>query len=320
MRAQPGWFWFFGPLLALAAAGALLALPGPAGTRNSAGGRVGAPSPTRAEAAPAPRIDRPSETQPNRFFEPASFDPGLRAVTAVGLPPVGPGRLVGGVAPHHALAGSNLSRFFLRLEAEPPQTLIVVGPNHPERGQRVITGRRGWATDFGVVETEAPLVDALVKAGLATVDEETLAEEHSVGALMPYLKYHAPKTRVVPLILHKDITLAELQRLAEVLAPAVNENRILVASVDFSHYLTRREAQAKDEQTWAAIESADLQELLRMGPDHLDCPPALVLVMLTMERLGAEGPVVEAHTNSGILLASDTIETTSYFTLTYRIR
>ncbi|HYG56790.1 MAG TPA: AmmeMemoRadiSam system protein B [Symbiobacteriaceae bacterium] len=270
-----------------------------------------------AEAPPA--VPRQEATQPDTFFDKVSFYRGLKEVQAR-PPALQPGRLAGGVVPHHNLAGAMLSTFFIQLEAAPPKSVIVIGPNHEHRGQRVITGRRGWATPFGTVAADQEMVDALVKAGLATLDDAALEQEHTVGALMPYLKYHAPATRVVPIILHRDISLAEMEKLAQVLAPLLAEGSLLVASVDFSHYLTRAEAEAKDHITWAAIERFDLAGLKRMGPDHLDSPAALGILMLTMRQLGAGGPAVEGHTNAGVLLGSDQIDTTSYFVLTYRVK
>lgn len=287
--------------LALALTGALLL--GHDGT---------AEAPIEGVVAPRPALQ---EYQPNAFFDPSLFFPGLH--DAQKELPQRQGRLAGGLVPHHDLAATLLSRFFLLVEQDPPATVIVVGPNHENRGQPVITGRRGWQTDFGVVEADLALVEALEKAGLAVVDETALATEHSVGTLMPYLKYHAPQAKVVPVILHRGVPLQDLRRLADALAGTLGDDRILIASVDFSHYLTRAQAEAKDVETLKAIESSDLATLMRMGPDHLDSPGSLAVLLLAMQKLGARGPNLTGHTNSGVILRSDTIETTSYFTFTF---
>jgi MEMO1 family protein len=252
----------------------------------------------------------------DQFTDPTSFQKGLEAVRKA-PPPARTGTLVGGLVPHHNLAGAMFTTFFARLEERPPATMIIVAPNHALKGQRVLTGRRGWATPFGVVEVDQDLVDRIETAGFATVDDGSLEHEHSVGALMPYLKYHAPQARVVPIVLHKDVTIAEQEQLAAALAPLISADTILVASVDFSHYLPRDVADAKDVVTRQAIADFDLPAIQRMGPDYLDSPPSLGVLMLTMRRLGATGPVEEAHTNSGYILGSTVMETTSYFTFTY---
>lgn len=237
-------------------------------------------------------------------------------------PDTGPtsGPLAGGLVPHHNLAAANLSAFFLELEAQPPETVIVVGPNHENLGQHVITGRYGWATPYGRVDPDLELIRQLSESGIATVDDHALSREHAIGALMPYLKYHAADTLVVPLILHSDLTREQIERLADRLAPYLTPNRLLIGSVDFSHYLTRSEAEEKDRVTLDAILRHDLAAIRQMNNDYVDSPPSLILLMLLMERLGATGPEILAHTNSGILLGSDLMETTSYFTFAYHPR
>ncbi len=267
-----------------------------------------AAAPKRAEEG-----TRAGSSHPSAFYDAQQFFKGLNEVTAVERTDT----LIGGLVPHHILAGSMFSRFYLELERQPPATVIVVGPNHDNRGARIATGVQPWTTPFGQVEVDQPLVEKLVAAGLATVDDGALDPEHSVGSQMPYIKYHAPGARVVPLIFHRDVSIGEIGRLAEFFAPLLGRDCILVASVDFSHYLTRPEAEAKDKETLKAIRAEDLPALYRMGPDHLDSPASLGLLLLTMKRLGAAGPEILGNTNSGVIIGSDMIETTSYFTLRY---
>lgn len=262
---------------------------------------------------------------PNAFFNPTLFYQGLEAArrSASGAGPVtasAAGRLAGGLVPHHDLAAELLSGFFLLLEEDPPEVIFLVGPNHEAAGPPVITGRRPWQTDFGLVEVDPGAVDALVGLGLAAVEEDVLAREHAMGTLMPYIKFHAPEARVVPLILHRGLSRADLERLAGALAAELGPGRILVASVDFSHYLTRPEAEAMDRETLATITAGDLDRLLQMGPEHLDSPGSVAVLLTAMAAAGADGPTVLGHTNSGAILRDDLIETTSYFTFVFTHR
>lgn len=282
------------------------------------------PPPPPVPAAPVTAAAQPPATRPARalpafcncFFEPVWFWEGLgQAAAQSGSRP--PGALVGGVVPHHQVAGALLSGFFRQLEADPPQTLVLVGPNHKNEGARIATSRRPWQTDFGVVDVDADLIDRLVAQRLVTEDDQALALEHSMGALMPYVRYHLPGARVVPLVLHHGVTPAEAAALAAALAPWIDGRRVLVASVDFSHYLTRAEAAAKDRQTLAAIKNNDLAALFGMGDDHLDSPAALAVLLLTMGQLQASGPHLAGHTNSGYIMNNAVMETTSYMVLAY---
>lgn len=262
-------------------------------------------------AAAAAEPTRPTPHHPDRFFVPADFYRGLaRAGATPG--PAWPAPLAGAVLPHHSLAGELLSRFFTQLESQPVATVFIIGPNHDNRGQPVATSALPWATPFGSVPAAAPLVESLVGGRLAHRDDAALAPEHSIGTLLPYVRYHWPAADVVPLILHHDTPLPVLQRLAEQLAPLLTPDRILLASVDFSHYLPRAEADARDSETVRAVRERDLTALRRMGDDHLDSPPALILWLLTMARAGAAPPQLVDRGNSGAILGNDRMETTSY--------
>lgn len=318
--------WLAAGLAAAVAAG-LLGLAG--GLGGTALAPAGEPAARTEGAPPDPAVAEgrraaPEPAHPNVFFNPVLFYSGLEAArrpTAVpGVSGAGlavSGSVAGGLVPHHDLAGELLSGFFLRLEESPPDVIFLVGPNHDAAGAPVITGRRAWQTDFGRVEVDREAVDALVAAGLAAVDEDVLAREHAMGTLMPYIKFHAPEARVVPLILHRGLTLAELRRLASALAAQLGPGRILVASVDFSHYLARAEAEARDRETLATIRAGDLDRLLRMGPEHLDSPGSVAVLLMAMAATGVDGPVVLGHTNSGEILRDHLIETTSYFTFLF---
>ncbi|MEW8979081.1 MAG: AmmeMemoRadiSam system protein B [Symbiobacterium sp.] len=308
------------PAAAAAAAALALALglagagePPVQGSGRPAAGEAVTPDAAPAAAASGRTAREPA--QPNRFFNPNLFYHGLEAARSSATGVAEP--LAGGLVPHHDLAAELLSGFFLRLEAEPPEVIFLVGPNHEAAGGPVITGRRAWQTDFGLVEVDREAVDALVAAGLAAVNDEVLEQEHAMGTLMPYIKFHAPAARVVPLILPPGLTRPELERLSGALAAELGPGRILVASVDFSHYLTPDEAEARDKETLATIMAGDLERLLRMGPDHLDSPGSVAVLLTAMATVGADGPRVLGHTNSGIILQDDQIETTSYFTFAF---
>lgn len=46
-----------------------------------------------------------------------------------------------------------------------------------------------------------------------------------------------------------------------------------------------------------------------MGPDHLDSPASLSLIMQAMRARDARGSAMLGHTNSGAIIGSDLIET-----------
>lgn len=227
------------------------------------------------------------------------------------------GTIKAGIVPHHLVAGHLIARFMAALAKEKPETIILVGPNHYNLGAKIITGLYDWQTPQGLVKTDAKIVKAIVDNNLAVKDEVVLSKEHSVGALMPFIKHYLPETKVVPLILHHDVSLEEIDSILRAITPALESGAVLIGSVDFSHYLTRREAEEKDELTLKLMQDYDFVSLYRLGNDHLDSPASLAFVFKDSERRGIKEFQVIDHSNSGILLKNDQLETTSYFTIAF---
>ena len=227
------------------------------------------------------------------------------------------GHQVSGVIPHHLVAGHLIASYFAGLAEQKPELIIIAGPNHENRGGKVITGFYDWQTPDGLVKTEKSVVEGLLDSHLAVQDEEALAGEHSIGSLVPFVRHYLPEARIIPIILHHGVTLSEVDKLLTGLNPYLDEKTVLVASVDFSHYLTRREAEAKDSQTLIHMRNFDYGALFRLGDDHLDSPACLALAFRRAEDQGLGDFQVIDHTNSGIIMNNDLMETTSYFNLVF---
>jgi hypothetical protein len=227
------------------------------------------------------------------------------------------GKVKGGIVPHHLLAGALIADFISLLAEQKPEIIIIVGPNHKNAGAKIISGLYNWETSEGLVETEKSIVNQLQQKGLVVLDDQILSQEHSIGTIVPFIKYYLPDSKIVPLIFHYDVSLKEIDPLVQELAPFLKENAVILGSVDFSHYLTRREAEAKDVITLKVMQDLNYTTLFRLGNDHLDSPASLATVFRVMEKMGIKEFQVLANTNSGLILQNDFIETTSYFTLLF---
>jgi len=227
------------------------------------------------------------------------------------------GHQVSGVVPHHLVAGYLIADYFAGLSRQNPEVIIIVGPNHENRGGKIITGFCGWQTPEGKVKTESRVVEGLLDGHLAVQDEAVLAAEHSIGSLVPFVHHYLPQAKIVPIILHHGVTFGEVDNLLNGLKPYLNDKTVLVASVDFSHYLISREAENKDTQTLIHMRNFDYPTLFNLGDDHLDSPASLALAFRHAENQGIKDFQVLDHTNSGVIMNNDLMETTSYFTLVF---
>jgi len=250
---------------------------------------------------------------PNTFFEPGNFYTGefSESLSFTGIK--------GGVIPHHLVADKLIARVFNQLKSQQPGTIILIGPNHQNTGDRMITSSLGWHTPFGVVEVDQKLLEAVCKSAPVKQNDKIMAKEHAMGNIMPFIKYYLPETKVVPLIFHHDISLDEAGALGEKLAGLIDDDTIVLASVDFSHYLTSDEAEKKDQETISALKAGNMGRIFTMNDDYLDSPASIGVLFKTMNKLEMNDFTVLNHTNSGVLLGNKNIATTSYITLLFGI-
>ena len=246
-----------------------------------------------------------------------------------------------GVVPHHLVAGHLAAGLFAHLAADPPSTVVIIGPDHRNAGPGVGTSYASWQTAFGAVEADIPLVAALLEQGLAREDRAAQDGEHSVGALMPFVARFLPGTKVVALTVRRDVTQEEAGTLGRFLGERAasgseaagpsggGRGLFVVASVDFSHYLPKAEADLRDAATLSSLGTLDWAALFGMGPSNLDSPASLAAAASFAageEASGSEGAAsqdvvfqVIQHTNSAELLGQpDLPETTSHFLLLVR--
>ena len=257
--------------------------------------------------------EAPKATHPNNFYDPRNFSPQPASEEKNSGD-----RIYGAVVPHHLLAHRLIAQVFVKMQSTPPPLLILLGPNHENQGDRILTSSLDWQTPFGTVEVDQEVVKRLMDTHMVKIDDYIFTEEHSMGNLMPFVKYYLPETKVVPIIFHHDVSKKEAGLLAKHLSALVEKDAVIVASEDFSQYLTRQEAEDKDKETLKVIEAKNLDTLFTMGNDYLDSPAALGSLFLTMENLDISDLTLLNHTKSGILMGNDIIETTSYMTMLFQ--
>lgn len=220
------------------------------------------------------------------FYDAHQFARALAGAQALPPSPMPGARAV--IVPHHWLAGHLILATLRDLAAGGTvRRVILVGPNHTGAGNAgVATAALPWQTPFGLLQADAVAVQGLAAAGLASVDTDAIEHEHSIAGLMPALAYYLPHTTVVPLAVRSGMTDADVRRLAEGTTPLLDSHTVIVASVDFSHYLTAIEAHSRDRETLEALQSLDSARVLSWGNEHVDSPAALALVLYAMRQAG----------------------------------
>jgi AmmeMemoRadiSam system protein B len=164
----------------------------------------------------------------------------------------------GYIVPHagYRYSGATAAQVYARLRrhAAHIERVMLVGPAHrvPVKGCAVPTTNR-WLTPLGEVVVD-PVARGLVADGLAAVDDQAHAPEHSLEVQVPFLQRALPGVSIVPVVAGLS-TAAEVGR--TVAAVAGNPGTVVVCSTDLSHYLPDDQARARDERTAGHIEALE---------------------------------------------------------------
>jgi MEMO1 family protein len=248
------------------------------------------------------------------------YNQGLAAVTA--QPPKSlSGKIVGGVVPHHLLQSHYIADLYARFKEQGNvKTVIIIGPNHPEVGAYwALTTSGSWETPEGIVNADAEKIATLQKAGVLREDTKNLEMEHSINAQIPFIAHYLPGAEIVPVVISAYTTQAQILELVAALQPIITEDIVVVASVDFSHFLDNATAQKMDAETRELLEKRGYGEILAFAKNanHMDSPASIVTLMQLMDALGVSNMHILANTNSGIILEDDSVPTTSYFEIAF---
>jgi len=218
-----------------------------------------------------------------------------------------PVRALALMAPHagYMYSGGVAGQVFARVAV--PERVVVMGPNHTGRGERVSVVPAGsYALPGGPVPIDAELAGAILdEVPGARPDADAHRSEHSVEVEVPFLRALRPTVRFVPMVL-SGLSEKDCIAVGEALARAiarVGGDVLVVASSDMSHYLPDAEARRVDKIALDALltgEAATLHRTVRER-DISMCGVIPTTAMLAYARAaGAPGqPELIAYATSG---------------------
>lgn len=234
--------------------------------------------------------------------------------------------VVSAVVPHHMVAGKYVANFFNRISWQKPPVVVLIGPNHPQAGKRsIITGVQPWRTPYGLLSVDGDAIVSVINRSsgplsadikterdlpLAAIDDKTLGEENSIGAVVPFIKKVWPDTKLMPFIFKDTVTRQEIDELIDQLRSVLPKGSIVLTSVDFSHYLPEPVASFHDELSYNVLATGDISRLNRL---EVDSEPSLYFLLSYNNSVQAEQFHLASHTNSALISANPNLaETTSH--------
>ena len=229
------------------------------------------------------------------------------------LPP--DGFLYAGAAPHHMVAAEMISGFYkAAAENKNFDTVVIIAPNHSGEAGSVIVSKKDWDVGSGVL-CDAEIIGAVLAInieGVTVTENDFIIEfDHSASVHVPFVNHYMPNTKIAPVLLSRTLSFENTMQFADKLIEILNgKNILLVASIDFSHFLTPAESFERDMATLRAVNGRDLRTIHGFSNAYVDSPASLIVYLRYLDFFGLENHVLD-HADASVFMQTD--ETTSYF-------
>jgi len=229
--------------------------------------------------------------------------------------------IVSGVVPHHLLAKDIMEDFFSYISSQgKPETIVILSPDHFQSG--ILMESNSFITitvdsndkEFNNLKVDTFLREKLFKENKMILNNSAVIAEHGVTTLLPYIKKYLPETNILPILIPADITKEQVEQLVKTIDENTLLNTIVVASVDFSHYLPSQAADFHDAKSIRVLLNFEEENFKNI---EVDCWQALYAARLFAKLRQKESPHIIAHKNSADFLNLELEETTSYFSVVF---
>jgi AmmeMemoRadiSam system protein B len=214
----------------------------------------------------------------------------------------------GVVSPHAGLVYSGPVAGAVYSRIELPGTFILIGPNHTGLGTPVSLMAKGqWETPLGTVRINETLASAILSRSRMVRDDSVAhLKEHSLEVQLPFIQCLKEQFSIVPIQM-MDTRLETCVELGNAIAEAVREQGaeqdvLIVASSDMSHYISAATAKKKDHKAIQRMLELDAQGLYYTVRDEdiTMCGYGPAVAMITAcKALGATKAELVKYTNSG---------------------
>jgi len=235
------------------------------------------------------------------------------------------GRIIGLVAPHagYIYSGPVAAYAYRQLTGHQVKRVVIISPSHiiAFDGASVYDGD-AYETPLGIVPVDKEFCRLLAEKSdlleLSATGHETVQAgrmEHALEVQLPFLQKVLGSFSLVPIVMG-DQSYEVCRALGNALADLIDDqNTIIVASSDLSHYHPYEEAVALDKKVTTAISEWDYYNLCRNLNSRLweACGGGpITATMIASEKLGADESEILRYANSGDVPAGDRSRVVGY--------
>jgi len=213
--------------------------------------------------------------------------------------------IASGVVPHHLVARGIIENFFQYISSKrKPQNIILLGPDHFNATN--LAGKSFISVDSDTKEFHSLAVNNYLLQKLnnhdLAFDSSTVNFDHGITALLPYIKKYFPESGILPIIISSTASKEDVGKLIKTINIYAGSQTIIIASVDFSHYLPPKAADFHDVKSIATLlnfKENDFENL------EVDSWQALYGARFFAKLQGEEFPYIVGQGKSSDLLRFD---------------
>lgn len=181
--------------------------------------------------------------------------------------------IFGIVAPHagYIYSGKTAAYAYNLLKGNKYKTVIIISPSHSEYfpGISIYDGD-AYETPLGIVEIDQQISNAIVEnSRILFKGIQGHRKEHALEVQIPFLQSVLKDFKIVPIVMG-DQGRMFVDELAERISKVVNDETLVVASSDMSHFHSSDEADELDSVVEKRINNFDFENLL-MDLDNHKC-------------------------------------------------
>jgi hypothetical protein len=179
-------------------------------------------------------------------------------------------------------------------------------------GSGVSTMNRGsWETPLGLVDIDSEFADIMMEqSGIIDSNPDAHLREHSAEVQLPFLQYLNPEFKFVPVTMWmQDIkTSKEVGISITETAKELDKDVVVIASTDFTHYESKKQAYIQDMQVIDAIKDMD-QNLMMDRVAELNVTMCgygpVAAAMIAVKEMGAISCEFKKYATSGDTTGDD---------------
>ncbi|MFC1624439.1 AmmeMemoRadiSam system protein B [Candidatus Omnitrophota bacterium] len=216
------------------------------------------------------------------------------------------GRILALIVPHagYVYSGQVAAYGFKQLEGTHFKKIIIVSPSHQVGFDGISIYKKGsFETPLGLLKIDEELSDRIIeKSERFIFYPESHLKEHAIEVELPFLQriYKDKDFTIVPITMGSPV-FNDASILSDALYNVMDEDTLLVISVDLSHYHLYEKAVQLDMSGISAIEKLDVKWLLEQvnnGDTEIDAPIAVLGTIMLANRYSAKAKVLK-YLNSG---------------------